>query len=159
MLLQFFSVVCSLKFLHIFLHIVFTHFQMCFDILPLLIYSLHYILHNKYIYIYIYIYIHIYIIWCIWYIIIYIYVCVCINIYIIYGLIIYMHINLFFISFLFYIYINIPFSTYYFQALNTRPPPKKRKTCKLSFVFLFIYFKTHDWPNFIDSFLICETNK
>ena len=71
-------------------------------------------------------------------------VCVCINIYIIYGLIIYMHINLFFISFLFYIYINIPFSTYYFQALNTRSPAKKRKTCKLSFVFLFIYFKTHD---------------
>ena len=67
-------------------------------------------------------------------------VCVCINIYIIYGLIIYMHINLFFISFLFYIYINIPFSTYYFQALNTRsPPPKKEKpaNCPLSF-FLFI---------------------
>ena len=43
---------------------------------------------------------------------------------------------LIYISFYFYsIYINVPFSTYHFQAVNTRFKKKKSTNCILFFLF------------------------
>ena len=65
---------------------------------------------------------------------------------------------LIYISFYFYsIYINVPFSTYHFQAVNTRFKKKKKSTNCIYFVFPFCIsenVRVLDRHNFIDTFLV-----
>ena len=56
-----------------------------------------------------------------------------------------------------HIYINLfIFSTYHVKPLNTT---LKKKICKLSFVFLFTYFKMQDFLTDVSLFIVCMFEK